>query len=138
MNINFQYKSNKGSKLVNTNIEPFFILDNFETSEKIDSVGKLFGFNKKTYLSLLEHFIAIRFSNHTPYSYTLFSTINKIDTQLFNPICDEPKQRVKYLCKMSDLGIELMGIFENLFLIADETEEITKQFLLDYLELKRI
>ena len=137
MLIQFEYQTSKGVISIDLDITPISVI-NDDIVSFLDNLKKSFSFSKKEFIDLINNFVSIRFSTHTSHSFTLFATTNQINQQLFYPICDEPKAKTKYLCKTTELGIELFGILENLLEIEEGMEDLSKQYLLDYVELIKL
>ena len=76
MRIQYEYTSEKGLVSIDTNIEQFTNTETDDAVEWFHNIKKVFGFNKKTFILLLETYYAIRFTSHTTSSYTLFGTTN--------------------------------------------------------------
>ena len=134
MHINIEFKTTKGIQSVDTNIEPIIIKDNGEEIVWFNNFKKQFGFSKKLFIEVIEHWCSIRFSKHTTQSYTLWGTLNQIPADFFYPVTvGEPKQKTKYLCKLSDTGVKLIEFLDSVILIPDDYEEFAEQWFKDYL-----
>jgi hypothetical protein len=134
MQINFEYKSVKGLLKINTQIQPIIIKDNGEEMVWFNEFKKKFGFSKKLFLELLEHWIAIRFSKHTAHSYTIWTTVTAIPADFFYPLTQgDPKPKAKYVCALTGRGVQIMELLDSLISIEEEYEEFAEQWFKDYI-----
>ena len=137
MRIQFEYTSEKGLMPIDTNLEQFTNPESDGAIEWFHNLKKVFGFNKKTFILLLETYYAIRFTNHTTSSYTLFGTTNQFPLSFFEAATnDVVKPRVKYLFRLNEKGVELMNEFDSL--IPEGDENLLASFFIGYIELLKV
>lgn len=137
MRIQYEYTSEKGLVSIDTNLEQFTNPETDGAVEWFHNIKKVFGFNKKTFILLLETYYAIRFTSHTTSSYTLFGTTNVFPLSFFEAATNDiVKPRVKYLFRLNQKGIELINEFDSL--IPEQNENLLASFFIGYLELLKI
>lgn len=139
MRIEFEYKSEKGLISIDVSLEKFTNTETEGAIEWFHNLKKVFGLNKKTFILLLEAYYAIRFTNHTTSSYTLFGTTNQFPLSFFEVATNEVvKSRVKYLFRLNEKGVELMNEFDSLIPFVEQDENLLASFFIGYIELLKV
>ena len=129
MKLQFEYTSDKGLMLIDTNLEQFANPEIEGAIEWFHNLKKVFSLNKKTFILLLEAYYAIRFTNHTTSSYTLFGTTNQFPLAFFEAATNtDVKSRVKYLFRLNGKCVELMNTFDSL--IPEQDENLLASFFI--------
>lgn len=137
MKLQYEYNSDKGLVSIDTNLEQFTNPETDGAIEWFHNLKKVFGFNKKTFILLLETYYAIRFTKHTTSSYTLFGTINQFPAAFFEPATNlTVKSRAKFLFRLNEKGVELINELDSL--IPEQDENSLASFFIGYIELLKI
>jgi hypothetical protein len=137
MKLEFEYKSEKGIMTIDANLQQFTNAETEGAIEWFHNLRKVFGFNKKTFILILDTYYTIRFTKHTISSYTLFGTINQFPSAFFEAATNEAvKPRIKCLFRLNEKGVELMNEFDSL--IPEQDENLLASFFIGYIELLKV
>jgi len=129
MKIKFEYFNNKLIE-VDADIEALYIKNNGDEFYWFNNFKKVFLFSNKLFIQMLEHWVNIRFSKHTTSSYSIFETLKSIPADFFVPFGGDLKPKKKYLCALSETGVEFMQLLDSLIIVD---EEFVEGWFRDYL-----
>ncbi len=137
MKLEYEYKSEKGLISIDTNLEQFTNPETNGAIEWFHNLRKVLGFNKKTFILILDTYYTIRFTKHTVSSYTLFGTINQFPSAFFEPATNlTVKSRAKFLFKLNEKGVQLINELDGL--IPEQNEDLLASFFIGYIELLKV
>ena len=139
LDINFEYTNNKGQVISIEAYKPVLIEDSMDAKAfcYLNMLRSDFGFNKHNFLWMLSMFARIRFSKHTTSSYMDEGTMKQLSGPFMEPITDEtPKERVRYMFRLSEKGVELYNTLEALLLVEEGKEDAALEFIKGYITFK--